>query len=87
MELIPQRTATGERQMAVWFPATGLLYTSDLFQKTPGGTWFTTQFLSEMDSVVAREHLDPVTIFGMHYGPTPWTDAQTALKVADNAHP
>ena len=87
MELIPLRTVTSERQMAVWFPASHLLYTSDLFQKTPDGTWFTTQFLSEMESVVAREHLDPVTIFGMHYGPTPWNDAIAALKVADNAHP
>jgi hypothetical protein len=82
MELIPLRTVTGERQMAVWFPASRLLYTSDLFQKGGDGSWFTTQFLSEFASVVEREHLDPKTIFGMHYGPTPWSDAVTALAAA-----
>jgi len=80
MELIPLRTVTGERQMAVWFPERRLLYTSDLFQKMPDGTWFTPQTVSELVSVVAREHLDPVTIFGMHYGPTPWSDAADSLR-------
>jgi hypothetical protein len=73
MELIPLRSVTGERQMAVWFPESRLLYTSDLFQKLPDGTWFTSQYVSEIKGVVAREHLDPATIFGMHYGPTPWS--------------
>ncbi|HUJ15556.1 MAG TPA: hypothetical protein VL284_17350, partial [Thermoanaerobaculia bacterium] len=80
MTLIPLREVTGERQMAVWFPPSRLLYTSDLFQKLPDGTWFTPQYLSEMESVVARDHLDPQTIFGMHYGPTAWS-------LAHNAHP
>jgi len=44
-----------------------------LFQKLPDGTWFTPQYVSEMLGVVAREHLDPVMIFGMHYGPTKWS--------------
>src|SRR5581483_8442002 len=53
MELIPLREVTGERQMAVWFPKPRVLYTSDLFQKLPDGTWFTSQYVSEMADVVA----------------------------------
>jgi hypothetical protein len=79
MELIPLRAVTGERQMAVWFPQSRLLYTSDLFQKQPDGTWFTPQYVSEMLGVVARERLDPVTIFGMHYGPTTWSALSDTL--------
>lgn len=71
IELIPLRTATGERQMAVWLPQDRLLYTSDLFQLSPSEV-FTPETVQEMADVVAREHLDVRLVVGMHYGPTPW---------------
>jgi len=71
-ELIPLRTATGERQMAVWFPARQLLYTSDLFQVTPDGSVFMPGTVEEMAQVVAREKLRVGVAVGMHYGPTSW---------------
>ena len=74
MEIIPLRTVSGERQMIVYFPQSHVLYTSDLFSKLPDGSFWLPQFLQELKSVVDREHLEVVTIFGMHYGPAPWTD-------------
>lgn len=72
LELIPFRTVTGERQMAVWLPKERLLYTSDLVSKAQDGSWFTPQTRSELEEFVAREHLAPRAIFGMHYGVTTW---------------
>ena len=70
--IIPYRMATAERQMMVYFPEYKLLYTSDLFQPNGDGTWFTPQYVSEAVDAIAREKLDVRTIFGMHYGPTPY---------------
>jgi hypothetical protein len=72
LEIVPYRTATGERQMMVYFPAHRLLYTSDLFSEDGAGGWFTPQYLHEMVGAVEREHLAVDTLYGMHYGPTPY---------------
>lgn len=72
LEIIPYRMATAERQMMVYFPEHKLLYTSDLFQPNADGTWFTPEYTSEAVDAIARERLDVRTIFGMHYGPTPY---------------
>jgi hypothetical protein len=72
LEIVPYRTATGERQMMVYFPERRLLYTSDLFAPNGNGAWFTPQYLHEAIGAIEREHLDPLTIFGMHYDPTPY---------------
>ncbi|MEO8360374.1 MAG: hypothetical protein ABI672_10120 [Vicinamibacteria bacterium] len=79
-ELIPLRTVTGERQMALWFPELKLLYCSDLFQRDQKGNFFLPQTVSETVSVVEREHLDPKSAFAMHLAVTPWTEIQDALK-------
>ena len=42
-------------------------------------TWFTPEYLLELRNAVAREHLDVDTIFGMHYDPTPYKTAMSAL--------
>jgi len=73
--IVPYRTATGERQMMVYFPEHQLLYTSDLFAPDGNGGWFTPEYLQEMLSAVAREKLKVRTIFGMHYPPTPYQSA------------
>lgn len=72
MRLFPYRTATGERQFAIWWPGLRLLYTSDLFTVNPDGSVFLPQYLSEARDLVERERLDVKTVFGMHYGPTAW---------------
>ncbi len=74
MELIPLRTVSGERQMLIWFPESRTLYTSDLIARRADGTWFLPQAADELLSVVKREQLEPETLFGMHYGATPWSE-------------
>ena len=80
LEIVPYRTATGERQMMVYFPGRRLLYTSDLFSDDGRGGWFTPEYLREMIGVVTRERLDPTTIFGMHYDPTAYRDVVEYLN-------
>jgi hypothetical protein len=83
IELIPFATATGERQLMLWQPATHALYTSDLFVYLPNAT-YTPETLDEAVAAVTREHLDPATAWGMHYGPTPWsTIAGAAERLGD----
>ncbi len=80
--LYPYRSQTGERQMIVYFPATQLLYTSDLFAPAGDAAWFTPEYLAEAVAAVEREHLAVRTVFGMHYGLTPWQDIRAALAKA-----
>ena len=70
--IYPFRSASGERQMMVYWPAHRLLYTSDLFT-IRGAFIFLPQQVAEAVEAVAREHLDVATAFGMHYDATPWT--------------
>jgi len=79
LELVPYRTATGERQMMVYFPERKLLYTSDLFAPDGNGGWFTPEYLHEAIGAIEREHLAPATTFGMHYGATPYRAIVDAL--------
>ncbi|HWU74767.1 MAG TPA: hypothetical protein VN137_14890, partial [Sphingomonas sp.] len=76
MRLIPLRTVSGERQMAIYWPARRLLYTSDLMTVQPDGLWLP-QYRDEIASVIAREKLDVETVFGMHYAPTAWKKVQS----------
>ncbi|MEO6912637.1 MAG: MBL fold metallo-hydrolase [Candidatus Baltobacteraceae bacterium] len=80
LKIIPYRTATGERQMMVYFPEHQLLYTSDLFSGDGNGGWFTPQYLHEMTGAVEREHVAVKTIFGMHYDATPYASVVDYLK-------
>ncbi|HEX5461681.1 MAG TPA: hypothetical protein VFX20_17090 [Steroidobacteraceae bacterium] len=79
LELIPYRTATGERQMMVYLPRYRLLYSSDLFAPDEKDTWFTPEYLLELRNAVAREHLDVESIFGMHYDVVSYKTVMGAL--------
>jgi len=85
LELVPYRTATGERQMMVYFPERKLLYTSDLFAPDGNGGWFTPEYLHEAIGAIEREHLAPRTTFGMHYGATPYRSIVNALQSFEQA--
>ncbi len=80
LEIVPYRTATGERQMMVWFPVRRLLYTSDLFAPDGHGGWFTPEYLREAVGAIQREHITPDIVFGMHYGATPYREIVEALR-------
>ena len=72
-DIYPFRTATGERQMMIYWPEHRLLYSSDLFT-IRNDFVFLPQQVSEAVDAVARQRLDVTTAFGMHYDPLPWGD-------------
>jgi hypothetical protein len=65
--------------MMVYMPADRLLYTSDLFAPDGEGGWFTPQYLDEFVTACNRYGIAPITIFGMHYQPTPYATILTWL--------
>jgi hypothetical protein len=77
LAVYPLRTASGERQMMVYWPAQRLLYTSDLFTLRDKFV-FLPQQVAEAVEAVARENLQVTTAFGMHYDPVPWSDVVAA---------
>ncbi|HYA97136.1 MAG TPA: MBL fold metallo-hydrolase, partial [Methylomirabilota bacterium] len=87
LEIVPLRALTGERQMAVYFPAQKLLYTSDLFQRDASGGFFLPQTISEAVDMARREKLDVHTCVGMHLGPTSWKDVEAAVAARINQPP
>ena len=80
LEIVPYRTATGERQMMVYFPERKLLYMSDLVAPDGNGGSFTPEYLHEAIGAIQREHLSPQTVFGMHYGATPYSAIIDVLR-------
>ena len=70
-DIYPFRTATGERQMMIHWPAHRLLYSSDLFTIRKDFV-FLPQQVTEAVEAVARERLEVTTAFGMHYDPLTW---------------
>ena len=73
IELYPINGQTTARQMMAYFPGHELLYASDAFQKYDN-QYFYPQTISEVHDAVARQHLNVVTFFMMHMGPTPWRE-------------
>ncbi len=80
IELIPLRTAVGERQMLAWLPDQGLMYTSDLVQPTGDGQWYAPEMLLELKQRFASGGYRPDRCFGMHYPVTPCRDLLAALQ-------
>src|SRR3954467_8754417 len=68
--------------MMAYFPALGLLYTSDEIQRMRNGTFFMPEFLLEVRHAVRREHLEVDRVFGFHVGPTPWSEVEAAIASA-----
>jgi hypothetical protein len=57
-----------------------LLYTSDLVQRAPDGTFFAPDHLEDLHAVVEREHLAVDRSFGFHVGETRWSDIEDELR-------
>jgi len=87
IELYPLRGETAERQMIAYFPAQRLLYGSDPFQEGPDGHYRTTQSVSELVDVVAREGLHPQRFYLMHLAPTDWSKAIESIAPANLKFP
>lgn len=82
----PINTETGERMMMIYFPDCKTLYTSDLVQKMPDGSFFQDQYISEIDEAVKRENLDVKTMFGMHLMPTDYFELTNAVRKANSGN-
>lgn len=82
IELYPIRGENGERMLMAYFPAMKLLYTSDEIQRQRDGRFFMPEFLLEVKDAIARERLDVERVFGVHVGPMPWTEIETAIASA-----
>jgi hypothetical protein len=82
VEFLPLRTEAGERMLFVWFPEHRLLYTSDLVQPMPDGSFFNMAQVAEVVEVATREKLEVARVFGMHLGPTDWTALTAAVEKA-----
>jgi len=62
-EIIPLRTVTGERQMALWFPELKLLYCSDLFQRDQKGEFFLRVVVNNLLNQSAQDNAGNQTVF------------------------
>lgn len=87
IELYPIRSESGERMIMAYLTEHRLLYASDLIQRMPDGTFFMTQYLSEVADAVAREKLAVDTVFAMHLAPAPWKEITNAILQAFAAEP
>jgi len=76
--LIPARGESSERVLIVYFPDTGWVYSSDLVNRNPDGSFFLPAYLGELIDTVKREKLTVDTVFGMHLRPTPYRDLVSA---------
>jgi len=82
LEIYPAHGENGERMLFVYVPAAKLLYSSDDIQKMRTGEFFMPEYLYEVRDAIARYRLDVTRIFGMHVGPTPWSEIEAAIVKA-----
>jgi hypothetical protein len=82
IELYPIHGENGERMMMAYFPSLSLLYSSDEIMHQRTGAFFMPEFLLEVRDAIRREHLDVTRVFGVHLGPTPWTEIEAAIASA-----
>jgi hypothetical protein len=73
VELIPMRTALGERILLAWLPAARLLWTATALAVDADGHPGASR-LAELDAVVAREQLEVDRVVGSQLAITPWAN-------------
>lgn len=74
IEIIPVRTGTGQRTLAVYFPGKKLLYASDLYQPKRFARNFWSFYVSEVRDFIEREKLDVEKVFSLHMTPIKYSD-------------
>ncbi|HTM24122.1 MAG TPA: hypothetical protein VL225_02960 [Vicinamibacterales bacterium] len=82
IEIYPAHGENGERMLFAYLPSLKLLYSSDDIQKQRTGEYFMPEYLSEVRDAVTRYRLDVDRIFGMHIGPTPWSEIEATIAKA-----
>jgi hypothetical protein len=82
IELYPLRGASTERQYMIYFPARHLLYASDTLVLNDDGSLYDPELMREVIQAVKREGLEVETVYGMHQGPTSWTQVVALVDKA-----
>ena len=82
LEIYPVHGENGERMLLVYLPTSKLLYASDEIIRLRNGEFFMPEFLVEVQSAVQRYGLPVDRVFGMHLGPTPWSEVESAIRKA-----
>lgn len=82
VEIYPAHGENGERMLFAYLPASRLLYSSDDIQHDQTGAFFMPEYLYEVRDAVRRYGLSVDRIFGMHIGPTPWSEIEAAIAAA-----
>lgn len=82
IELYPVHGENGERMLFAYLPAARLLYSSDEIMRDRTKNFFMPEYLVEVRDAVTRYGLSVERIFGMHIGPTPWTEIESAIAKA-----
>lgn len=80
IEIIPVRTGTGQRTMAVYFPEKKSLYASDLYQPKRFARGFYSYYVNEVKSLVERENLDVEKVYSLHMTPIKYSDLLNQLS-------
>jgi len=79
MALLPFRTSTGARMMAVYFRDAKLLYCSDMFLPMAWAHQYWAEHLSEIRDLIEREKLDVQSVAGVSAPPQNWKDLNDSL--------
>lgn len=81
LTIYPVAGEGSERMLMAYWPAKGVLYSTDLIQPQ-GQSFFTPGYVKEVANAVRREGLHPETVFGMHLAPMPWSAVEEFLKTS-----
>jgi glyoxylase-like metal-dependent hydrolase (beta-lactamase superfamily II) len=87
VEIHPAHGENGERMLFVYLPALKLLYSSDDIQRDRSGAFFMPEYLWEVRDAVRRHRLAVDRVFGMHIGPTAWSEIEAAISASSAAAP
>jgi hypothetical protein len=79
LELIPMRTTLGERAVLAWLPGPRLLWVATALT-VDGEGHANPSRLTELDAVVAREHLDVDRVVGSGLAITSWASLQPPAR-------
>src|SRR5262249_11034513 len=83
VEIYPAHGENGERMLFAYLPSSRLLYSSDDIQHDRTGDFFMPEYLFEVREAVKRDGLAVDRIFGMHIGPTPWSEIEAAISAPE----
>jgi hypothetical protein len=82
--LIPFRGTASARMVAVYFPASKLLYCSDLYLPQSWGGQYYTEHLAEIRDLIIRENIDVLQVSGVSMVPHDWKELSALIPILQN---